>query len=190
MNGEMSIRRNSGERAVFGRVTNRITQYLFVDPVYASFIMLVNAAKTGQLTVTNPGTEVDAWSLVSRSELARFALSKGEMPEFLRDIETTDLPPIQSELPNFLISADELVDRVVSDENQFNEWKGDYQTWYNATFNFIREHISASQAYSFSKTGLIAVVKFDGAYNDEHNGLLNSLSVYRESLRHLHELES
>ena len=45
----------------------------FNDPAYASYIMLVNAAKAGQLAVTNPGNEVDAWSLVNRSELARFA---------------------------------------------------------------------------------------------------------------------
>lgn len=58
----------------------------FDDPAYASYIMLVNAAKIGQLTVTNPGTEVDAWSLVTRSELARFAYAKGATPEFLNDI--------------------------------------------------------------------------------------------------------
>ena len=60
----------------------------FNDPAYASYIMLVNAAKAGQLTVTNLGTEVDAWSLVTRSELGRFARSKGETPEFLRDIKS------------------------------------------------------------------------------------------------------
>ncbi|MCH9053941.1 MAG: hypothetical protein IIA72_23295 [Proteobacteria bacterium] len=61
----------------------------FNDPAYASYILLVNAAKDGQLTVTNPGTEVDAWSLVSRRELARFAHTKGEAPEFLNDITPT-----------------------------------------------------------------------------------------------------
>ena len=60
----------------------------FNDPAYASYIMLVNAAKAGQLAVINPGTEVDAWSLVSRSELARFAGTKGDVPEFLRDINS------------------------------------------------------------------------------------------------------
>ena len=60
----------------------------FTDPAYVSYILLVNAAKAGQLTVTNPGTEVDAWSLVTRSELERFARSKRETPEFLRDIKS------------------------------------------------------------------------------------------------------
>ncbi len=57
----------------------------FLDLAYPSFIRLMNAARTGQLNLAQPSTIVDAWSLVNRSELTRFARSKGEMPEFLKD---------------------------------------------------------------------------------------------------------
>ena len=59
----------------------------FLDPAYPSFIKLVNAAKAGQLTLAQSGVKVDAWSLVNRNELARFANSRSDIPEFLRDID-------------------------------------------------------------------------------------------------------
>ncbi len=58
----------------------------FVDPVYPSFIRLVNAAKAGQLIVTKPNSTIDAQSFVTRRELARFAHNRGEMPEFLKGV--------------------------------------------------------------------------------------------------------
>ena len=59
----------------------------FLDPAYPSFIRLVNAAKIGQLNLAQPSARIDAHSLVNRSELVRYARTKGEMPEFLKDID-------------------------------------------------------------------------------------------------------
>lgn len=93
-------------------------------------------------------------------------------------------------LADFLFSADELIKRIVSSNDDLNKWKQDYQEWNTNVTNFIRDNISHTQAYYFSNPGMVVVRQFDGAYNDEHNSLLNSLAVQRENLRHLHSLES
>jgi hypothetical protein len=58
----------------------------FLDPAYPSFIRLMNAAKAEQFVVVNTSLQIDAHSFVTRQELTRFACSKGEMPEFLKDL--------------------------------------------------------------------------------------------------------
>ena len=93
-------------------------------------------------------------------------------------------------LADFLFSADELIKRIVSSNDDLNKWKQDYQEWNTNVTNFIRNNISHIQAYYFSNPGMVVVRQFDGVYNDEHNSLLNSLAVRRENLRHLHSLES
>lgn len=93
-------------------------------------------------------------------------------------------------LAGFLFSSDEMIKRLVDSDADLNKWKQDYQEWNTNVTNSIRNNISHTQAYHFSNPGMMVVRQFDGAYNDEHNSLLNSLAVQRENLRYLHSLES
>jgi hypothetical protein len=98
--------------------------------------------------------------------------------------------PIHAALANFLFAADELFDRPISDNVSLNAWKVEYQQWDSDVVNFIRERISETSAYHFSNTGLYVLVEHGRAFNEDHNSLLNALSVRRENLRHIHRLET
>lgn len=83
-----------------------------------------------------------------------------------------------------------MIERLIDSDADLNKWKQDYQEWHTQVISFLRANISNTSAYHFSNRGLIVVRRFDTAYSDDHNNLLNSLSVDRENLRHLHSLES
>ena len=149
-----------------------------ITPSIARYAFLTLAALTA-FAVFGPSL----WRLIFQSP-TKLSVAPGSNVEHQIDQTISDA------LAEYLLEAQELRDRKIRTEEEFDAWKSDYQGWFLRTKNFIRENVSPTQAIYFADIGLIVVRRIAGAFNDDHNSLLNQLGVYQSNLRHLHSLES
>jgi hypothetical protein len=62
-------------------------------------------------------------------------------------------------LAQFLLAADDLMNRKVTSKTKLDKWKRNYQKWHTDVTNYLRDNMSASAAYNFTNRGMIVVVE-------------------------------
>src|SRR2546426_4176374 len=71
-------------------------------------------------------------------------------------------------LGHLLIEADELMHRRVPDQNSYDQWKADLNSWYRRSDQFITERLSATDAALFRDISQGGRYSTSGCFNAEH----------------------
>ena len=86
-------------------------------------------------------------------------------------------------LGKLLMESDELTYRAVSAEDQFQQWKADFNGWSTRTKDFLTGKLSSMDAAIFWDLSEGGRYHIRGAFNGEHGDQLNVLGKYVRNLK-------
>ena len=90
---------------------------------------------------------------------------------------------IRDGLGKLLTESDELTYRVVSTQEQFQQWKADVNAWSTRAKDFLTEKLSSTHAAIFWDLSEGGRYNIRGAFNSEHGDLINVLGKYVRNLK-------
>jgi hypothetical protein len=90
---------------------------------------------------------------------------------------------IRDGLRELLTESNELTYRVVSTQEQFQQWKADMNGWVYRAKDFLTEKLSSTHAAIFLDLSEGGRYHIRGAFNSEHGDLINVLGKYVRNLK-------
>lgn len=100
-------------------------------------------------------------------------------------VSTHRFRTIRDGLGKLLTESDELTYRVISTEDQFQQWKVDLNAWSTRTKNFLTEKLSSTDAAIFWDLSEGGRYHIRGTFNSEHGDLINVLGKYVRNLKRI-----
>ena len=92
---------------------------------------------------------------------------------------------IRDGLGKLLTESDELTYRVISTQDQFQQWKADMNAWSTRTKDYLTEKLSSTDAAIFWDLSEGGRYHIRGAFNSEHGDLINVLGKYVRNLKRI-----
>ncbi len=99
-------------------------------------------------------------------------------------------PEIPRKLREFYATSDQFANFNLDDREEFPEWERGLQSWYNETYGWISENMSAAALSRFKDTSNILPVRYSEAISKAHNNLVSQMRKFRSNLEELIQNES
>jgi hypothetical protein len=93
-------------------------------------------------------------------------------------------PSISEPLADFIQRIQTIKGMTVKTDEDYEQWKNEYQTLSTDVDNFLRRSVSYSAAMRFKDLDIIASAKVKNSYNEEHNKFLNLIKRQEQELRY------
>lgn len=107
----------------------------------------------------------------ARPDLSRFRISLAE-------------PHVSEPLAKLVARADEMIERTVTSEGEFGQWKAGYSLWLDDTLSSLRRLVRGGESAALAFSELAAIYYGEvRSFNKEHESMLHRLKRQRKWLR-------
>ena len=91
---------------------------------------------------------------------------------------------VRDSLGEFIVEGQQFMQRIVKNQEEFSQWKGEVDSWYQRCYKFIESKVSAADAVLFTQLSG-GRYGFSGIFNGEHADYKNSIYKYTDNLKEL-----